>query len=118
MKITCESCAAQYDLDESRIPPSGVQMKCPACLHQFLVKKPAAAGAAPAAAARKEIALSEVDDDVTPLPPDLPGMAPPAPEKSQPSIALADLDGMDLPAPKKASGSAPAQGPNLDEIDL
>jgi len=39
MKISCERCSAQYDLDENRIPPSGMMMKCPACLHQFTVRR-------------------------------------------------------------------------------
>jgi len=112
MKITCESCSAEYDLDESRIPPSGVQMKCPACLHQFLVKRPVAG-----APARREIELSRMDDELdhTPLPPDAPGMkAPP----TQPSLALGDVGEVDLPAPKKASSPSQPLPARPDEIDL
>jgi predicted Zn finger-like uncharacterized protein len=105
MKIRCESCSAEYDLDESRIPPSGVQMKCPACLHQFLVKKPSAAPASPP---RKEIELSHVGDDVTPLPPDVPGMSAPPTQREIPLAAVTgehapkrpSFDDADLPAPK------------------
>src|SRR6478736_3978744 len=107
MKITCESCNAQYDLDESRIPASGVQMKCPACLHQFTVRKPGAGAPPPPPtkpAGPKEIALSDLDEDLTPLPPDVPGMAAPPPSVSGPSIALSDSE-VDLPAPKAQKGA-------------
>src|SRR5262245_41002986 len=111
MKIKCESCSAEYDLDESRIPPSGVQMKCPACLHQFLVKKPAAA--ATLQPVRKEIALSDVEDERTPLPPDAPGMSVPKLPTPQPSIALSNMDEVDLPAPVSERKSA--QKPPVEE---
>ncbi len=44
MKITCEKCNAPYDVDESRIPPDGLTMKCPRCLTSFTVKRPSDAG--------------------------------------------------------------------------
>src|SRR5262249_51517354 len=37
MNVACESCGARYDLDEAKIPPSGLTMKCFACLHSFQV---------------------------------------------------------------------------------
>jgi predicted Zn finger-like uncharacterized protein len=95
MKIGCEKCGAQYDLDEARIPASGMMMKCPACLNQFKVTKPGAAAAAPAPAKKREIALSPMHEhDETPLPDDAPGMVPP--------------DEIDLPAPKARPSAAPA----------
>lgn len=115
MKIKCESCSAEYDLDESRIPPSGVQMKCPACLHQFLVKKPAAD--ATLQPVRKEIALSDVDDEETPLPPDAPGMSAPKQASPKPSIALSNMDEVDLPAPVSERRSA-QKPPAEEEADL
>ncbi len=38
MLITCPSCSAQYNVDDAQIPPQGVNIKCPKCLHQFTVK--------------------------------------------------------------------------------
>src|SRR6266568_4648458 len=108
MKLSCERCSAQYDLDENRIPPSGMTMKCPACLHQFTVRRggstspappPHIAIAAPAPPKkRKEIELSTFGDDEgpTPLPDAAPGM-----------VAL-DPDEIDLPAPKDHSVDLPA----------
>ncbi len=129
MKITCESCSAQYDLDESRIPASGISMKCPACLHQFTVRKPGpGAAAAPPPPAKKEIALSDVDEerDETPLPDDAPGMVAPKRASGPPPIPpvrpaaplvppriastpIAMSDEMDLPAPKM-------KGPGLGHV--
>ena len=75
MKIICESCTAQYDVDEGRVPASGLHMKCQACLHEFVVQRAsvgAGAGAGPA--------------------------LPPGPRL----IDLPDDDDVDLPAPKAA----------------
>ncbi|MBI5495233.1 MAG: zinc-ribbon domain-containing protein, partial [Deltaproteobacteria bacterium] len=48
MRISCPQCSSQYNVDEKRIPPQGVQIKCPKCLHAFVVQAPAAdAGAVP-----------------------------------------------------------------------
>jgi predicted Zn finger-like uncharacterized protein len=103
MKISCERCSAQYDLDENRIPPSGMTMKCPACLHQFTVRrsgatapampKPPVAPSPPPQPKPREIELSSFTDDEgpTPLPDAAPGMVAP------------DPDEIDLPAPKAAT---------------
>ena len=106
MKISCERCSAQYDLDENRIPPSGMMMKCPACLHQFTVRRagasstiptmpkpPVAPTPPPPKPPKREIELSSFHDDEgpTPLPDAAPGMVAPGPDE------------IDLPAPKEMS---------------
>ncbi len=45
LKVACESCQAPYQVDERRVPPSGLKMRCPKCGHSFLVTAPAAGGA-------------------------------------------------------------------------
>ena len=40
MKVDCESCRAPYQIDERRIPPAGLKMRCPKCGHSFVVKLP------------------------------------------------------------------------------
>jgi predicted Zn finger-like uncharacterized protein len=115
MKITCERCSAQYDLDESRIPPSGMMMKCPACLHSFAVRRQGSGASHPGLPAmpppppsseppkrRREIEVSTFADDEGPtvLPPPTPGM-----------IALDDPDEIDLPAPKDYSEVADLPAP-------
>lgn len=47
LKVECESCKAPYQLDERRIPPTGLKMRCPRCGHAFLVKNPATVTALP-----------------------------------------------------------------------
>ncbi|MGH7684730.1 MAG: zinc-ribbon domain-containing protein, partial [Vulcanimicrobiaceae bacterium] len=37
-RVDCESCKATYQVDERRIPLSGLKMRCPKCGHTFLVK--------------------------------------------------------------------------------
>lgn len=55
MKVTCEKCNAQYDVDESRIPPDGLTMKCPKCMTSFNVKpKDTEVAAAKPAQSKKE----------------------------------------------------------------
>lgn len=113
MKITCERCSAQYDLDENRIPPSGMQMKCPACLHTFVVRKSAATTPSiPAPPKKKEIELSTFHEDEgpTPLPADAPGMMAPAPDEID-LPAPKEYFAPDLPAPKGPSRPPPIPPP-------
>src|SRR5919198_1015760 len=51
LKVECESCKAPYQVDERRVPPTGLKMRCPKCGHTFLVTDPSKAGAAPAVSA-------------------------------------------------------------------
>ncbi|MEO8798126.1 MAG: zinc-ribbon domain-containing protein, partial [Polyangiaceae bacterium] len=37
-RVDCESCKATYQVDDRRIPPTGLKMRCPKCGHTFLVK--------------------------------------------------------------------------------
>ncbi|MFH2007257.1 MAG: tetratricopeptide repeat protein [bacterium] len=41
MKVICEKCGSSYDIENQRIPPSGMTMKCPKCLGSFRVQRPA-----------------------------------------------------------------------------
>jgi predicted Zn finger-like uncharacterized protein len=40
VKISCPNCPAAYELDDSRIPPAGLSIKCPRCKTPFIVHKP------------------------------------------------------------------------------
>jgi predicted Zn finger-like uncharacterized protein len=128
MKISCERCSAQYDLDENRIPPSGMMMKCPACLHQFTVRRGGATSTAPTMPKppvpppapppkppKREIELSSFDDDEgpTPLPDAAPGMVAPGPDEID-LPAPKDTSTPDLPAPKggaRVTSIAPPKPP-------
>src|SRR5690242_13742866 len=40
LRIECESCHAPYQVDERRVPPQGMKMRCPKCGHSFTVTRP------------------------------------------------------------------------------
>ncbi len=49
LKVECEACKAPYQVDERRVPPTGLKMRCPKCGHAFTVSHPdAAVSSAPA----------------------------------------------------------------------
>ncbi|MEO7327005.1 MAG: zinc-ribbon domain-containing protein, partial [Minicystis sp.] len=49
VKVECDGCKAPYQIDEKRIPPNGLKMRCPKCGTNLVVMKPADTGAAPEA---------------------------------------------------------------------
>ncbi len=40
MRIQCPNCPAAYELDDGRVPPSGLSIKCPKCKTPFTVHRP------------------------------------------------------------------------------
>jgi predicted Zn finger-like uncharacterized protein len=100
LKVECDSCKASYPIDERRVPPTGLKMRCPKCGHSFLVTNPAgAAGAAPAGPAPRTPTIAGAAP-----PPRSPGVAalkrtmvgvgggapgqpPPAPRPAPPPVA-------------------------------
>lgn len=96
MNVTCPGCNAPYRVDEKRIPPSGVRMKCPKCSLSFTVTAAGVAGEGAAA----------------PLEPARPSVMPRRPERPVRGPAGADLPavkgaadpfgGIDLPGPAAA----------------
>jgi len=98
IKVACISCENPYELDERRLPPSGLKMKCPKCGTSFLVFPDGRTDVAPAAPAKP----------LAPMPP----RPPPPPPKPRPAtVSLDDADAEDLPAPVGAK--AP-----MGDIDL
>ncbi len=91
-RVECESCKASYQVDERRIPPNGLKMRCPKCGHTFIVKLeggaaivlPIKAGAVPAA----------------------PPSAPVSSQKTPSSSPEADDPFADLPSPAKNPDAA------------
>src|SRR5690349_20372972 len=41
-KVECPSCKAPYQVDERRVPPTGLKMRCPKCGTRFQVDPPPA----------------------------------------------------------------------------
>lgn len=50
MDVRCEKCQTEYELDEARLKPGGVTVKCTNCGHMFKIKKGVATAAPPAPA--------------------------------------------------------------------
>jgi cellulose synthase operon protein C len=45
VKVECDGCKAPYQIDEKRIPPAGLKMRCPKCGTNLVVMKPGSSGA-------------------------------------------------------------------------
>lgn len=106
VEVKCSGCGADYKIDERRIPPSGLKMRCPKCGTSVLVNKP---GGAPA------------PEPGPPQPPLAPPPPPPAPPRMAPPPAPGVPPGeIDLPAPMgapRARGGGGGGG-GFGEIDL
>jgi len=112
MRVACPHCRAEYDVDETRIPPAGLKVRCPKCQQVFPVRKgaPAAAKKAPERAPEKTMAGQ-------PTPPS-PGVtrvprAGPAPSATTvvgtpPATPATTLAGR--PPPQQAASSVPLPG--------
>ncbi|APR83368.1 TPR domain protein [Minicystis rosea] len=111
VKVECDGCKAPYQIDEKRIPPTGLKMRCPKCGTNILVTKPGAgADDLPAVAAPKA-----APPGVPPRPPPpripAPKGPPPVPNRPPPppSFEAADIE-PDSDRPRTRSG--------FGEIDL
>jgi predicted Zn finger-like uncharacterized protein len=56
MEVRCDKCQARYRVDDARIGPQGLTMRCGKCQNTFKVTRPAAGAGAPAPAAAKPVA--------------------------------------------------------------
>ncbi len=118
LKVECESCKAPYQVDERRVPPTGLKMRCPKCGHTFLVTNAAAPGggggaatvvsAAPPIPKKTMVGVGAVQAPSPGRPPAPPAPPPPKPAaKSGPDslpAALGTLDESDLPAIPDVAG--------------
>ena len=106
LKVECESCKAPYQVDERRVPPTGLKMRCPKCGHTFLVTDPSkgAADAAPGALPKPPPPKKATMVGLAPKPaPIKPAAAPPPAAPAQ--IPPLDFDAA-LPAIKPAARKA------------
>src|SRR3990167_985189 len=67
MDVRCEKCNTEYELDEARLKPGGVTVKCTNCGHMFKIRKrsPTNVGAAvdPPRQAPRPVARNEDSTD-------------------------------------------------------
>jgi predicted Zn finger-like uncharacterized protein len=103
MKVQCEKCKSEYNIDEKRIPNEGLQIKCPRCMAVFLVTR-----GRQAATAGDLFDLTEE-----------PGL-PPVPGRPGPGRAGEDSLELDLPeddgGPGVAAASAFARAPATSSL--
>ena len=118
MNVTCPSCKTRYSVDDARVPPSGVTIKCPKCGHQFVAKPPSArsAVALPGAVAAEPPTEARPSGVPPPqpgpagAPVPLPGRtAPPPPQTAGGAIPLPGTSNRAVPLP----GSVGTVGPNM-----
>lgn len=121
VKVECDGCKAPYQIDEKRIPPAGLKMRCPKCGTNLVVMKPGSGGAeadlpAPAPARPDEM-RGAPPRPAAPRPAAPRAAAPPPPEPQRESHApisssFADIDLSSEPPPAR-----PSRG-GFGDIDL
>lgn len=88
MDVRCEKCGTEYELDETRLKPGGVTVKCTSCGHMFKIRKRTA---------------TNVGMPAVPQPPSTPGHA-----SSNSSGQITPPRGNAVPRPHTSTGSGPA----------
>jgi predicted Zn finger-like uncharacterized protein len=123
VKISCPNCAAAYELDDSRVPPAGLSIKCPKCKNPFTVHRPK--GDAPKGAAPKSAAKPAAPTPPRPVTGGKPpaGGAVPLPgfgeaSESASSSALPDLDPPVAPGAVALPGAEGEEAPRRTAIDF
>lgn len=105
MKITCENCGANYEVEDSKVPASGFTIKCAACLRTFQVGPDRPLG---------PVLVSDAYEIDLPAPKDPPADLPAPRVEIDPPARW--LDETDLPGPRVENGDLPA--PKFGETDL
>ena len=111
MVIACEHCNTRFQLDDARVPDTGVRVRCSRCKHAFFVAPPGGAEEALHAAAA-DAAAAEAPSPPPPtedLPPSM-GSAdgePDAELEEDWQFNIPESGGSDAPAAEDASSPAP-----------
>src|SRR3954465_11327060 len=105
MRIQCPHCPAVYELDDSRVPPSGLSIKCPKCKNPFTVHR------------QKGDAATAGTKGAVPLPGQAGG--PPVMTKAPTAARPPTKSGGAVPLPGLADGPRPpSSAPALPDLDL
>ena len=104
MKVNCPGCQKEYTIDDHRIPPKGIRMRCTACQTTLHVTPPAASAAEPAPApATHHVAPPPAQSPPPPAP-----FPPPPAAAGKPPAAKSTMQGFAVgfaPRPPGAAGS-------------
>jgi cellulose synthase operon protein C len=135
VKVECDGCKAPYQIDEKRIPPTGLKMRCPKCGTNLLVTRPseprdsadlpAVPADLPAVAARSPAGSPGAPPRAAPprAPPKAPPRPPPPPPAARVPAPAFEID-TDLPAMPSGFGEIelmvdlPAPAAPADDDDL
>ena len=127
MRIQCPNCPAAYELDDGRVPPAGLSIKCPKCKTPFTVHRPnpgeskaagqkvplpgtGAAPSRPASGTKQPAAKGVVP---------LPGTQAAGSGRPAPGGGVVPLPGHGKPlAPLPRSGSDPFAAPDMAAVPL
>jgi predicted Zn finger-like uncharacterized protein len=117
LKVECEACKAPYQIDERRVPPAGLKMRCAKCGHSFLVTSSGVAAPAPQPPpAAKKPTMAGVGEGAPrqpaqpPKPPSATAPTAPAiPAAAMPAAAKRTMVGVGTPG--SAAGAAGPPGP-------
>ena len=116
-KVECPGCQAPYQVDERRVPPTGLKMRCPKCGNSFQVETPADArrtGPSPVLETGIQPADGDAQDRAKPpRPPPRPGPARPHRMGTIAGVAPAGFGAVVPPKP----AAAPLNDP-YGEVDL
>ena len=133
VKVECDGCKAPYQIDEKRIPATGLKMRCPKCGTNLVVMKPGS-GAAEADLPAPAPAKASPFRGAPPRP--APAAPPPRPAAKAPVPPSLEDDLLDLPSsahhtsarggprtslgfgPPAGHAAAPAPRGGFGEIDL
>ena len=134
LNVKCEACEAPYQVDERRVPATGLKMRCPKCGHSFLVQSTGAVVAIPAAPPASAVpgTVPSAIAGVLPHPAAAPRMPPaPLPRPAPPSPGPRTFDsqptmmkvgGASVPPPSiggiDSSWGPPEPVANFGELDL
>ena len=99
MNVTCPSCKARYSVDDARVPPSGVTIRCPSCSHTFVARRPTQA----------ERGASSRDPSTVALP----GQKAAATRPPAPKAAPRGASAVALPGQRAPGGSSIANEPTV-----
>ncbi len=107
MRVKCEKCRSEYEIDESRVPAEGLQIKCPRCMSTFIVTP---SGSSPDTAGDFfELDSSQDDDSLEldlPESEAMPNLPPQDPVGVSSLPPHAPVDGSSLPPPAPVGGSS------------
>lgn len=123
IKVECPSCQAPYNVEERRIPASGLRMKCPKCASSFLIRKDGSVDANPPPVATpapkkpappppKSAATAAFEDPLADLPslPTSPALK--GPPKRPTGQTFGDLELPELPSDEpELPAAAPQRAP-------